>query len=80
MVICHVCDKNLNSEYYLCLCKDCIKPGDVVEVIKNKLDKIEELSRYIDDQKSEIMDLTDEKNKYLEIIKKQKNELLIRKR
>ena len=79
-MICHVCDKNLKKEYYLCLCKECIKPGDVVEVIKRKLDKIEELSRYIDDQRKEIMDIKEENSKYEKIILEQKNKLLQRKK
>lgn len=80
-MICDTCNKELkNRHYYLCICGDCINPGTTEAVIKKQLDRIQELGRYITEQRADILDLTEENNKYLKIIKKQKNELLQRKK
>lgn len=77
---CDICDKNLKNNYYLCLCGDCINPGTIEHVVKKQIDRNRELSRYISEQREEILDLTEEKNKYLELIRIQKNKLSQRKK
>ncbi len=59
---CDICDKNITKQYYICLCIDCIKPGTVEHVIKKQIDRNRELSRYISEQREEILDLTKRNN------------------